>query len=157
MSKNYNRKGTIERQMQKSFAVILMLCATANAAFAQAKAPTDAGGAYYEFMMGLQLELRGDGPGATAAYLRAEQLDPTSAEIPAALAELYARSNRPAEALAAGERAVKANPSNPEANWILGSLYARMAEMPSTRQADRRTYTERAIANLEKANRNAHA
>ena len=158
MSKNYNRKGTIERQMHKSLAVILMLCATANAAFAQAKAaPTDAGGAYYEFMMGLQLELRGDGAGATAAYLRAEQLDPTSAEIPAALAELYARLNRPTEAIAAGERAVKANPSNPEANWILGSLYARMSEMPNTRQADRRTYTERAIANLEKANRNAHA
>jgi tetratricopeptide (TPR) repeat protein len=31
-----------------------------------------------------------------------------------------------------------------------------MAEMPATRQADRRTYTEGAIANLEKANRNAH-
>ena len=106
--------------------------------------------------MGMQLEMQGDGPGATAAYQRAERLDPTSAEIPAALAELYARLNRPAEAIAAGERAVKANPTNPEANWILGSLYARMSEMPNTRPADRRTYTERAIANLEKANRNAH-
>ena len=135
-----------------------MLFASASSAFAQTKAaPADAaGGAYYEFMMGLQLEMQGDGPGATAAYLRAERLDPTSAEIPAALAELYARLNRPAEAIAAGERAVKANPSNPEANWILGSLYARMAEMPSTRQPERRTYTERAIASLEKANRNAH-
>ena len=114
------------------------------------------GGAYYEFMMGLQLETQGDGPGATAAYQRAEKLDPTSAEIPAALAELYARLNRPTDAVAAGERAVKANASNPEANWILGSLYARMSEMPATRPADRRTYTERAIANLEKANRNAH-
>ncbi len=144
--------------MRKSIVVVLVLCAGASSAFAQSKgAPGDAaGGAYYEFMMGLQLELRGDGPGATAAYLRAEQLDPTSAEIPAALAELYARLNRPAEAIAAGERAVKANPANPEANWILGSLYARMAEVPSTRQADRRTYTARAITNLEKANRNAH-
>ena len=51
---------------------------------------------------------------------------------------------------------MKANPANPEANWILGSLYARMAEMPNTRQAERQVYTERAIANLEKANRNAH-
>jgi tetratricopeptide (TPR) repeat protein len=159
MSKNYNRKGTIEPQMKKSFVLVLMLFAGANSAFAQAKtAPADAsGGAYYEFMMGLQLEMQGDGPGATAAYLRAERLDPTSAEIPAALAELYARLNRPAEAIAAGERAVKANPSNPEANWILGSLYARMAEMPSAKPPDRRTYTERAIASLEKANRNAHA
>ncbi len=145
--------------MHKSFVVVLMLFATANSGFAQTKpAPADAaGGAYYEFMMGLQLEMQGDGPGATAAYLRAERLDPASAEIPAALAELYARLNRPAEAIAAGERAVKVNPSSPEANWILGSLYARMAEMPTTRQPDRRTYTERAIASLEKANRNAHA
>ncbi len=119
--------------MHKWFVVVLMLFATANSGFAQTKpAPADAaGGAYYEFMMGLQLEMQGDGPGATAAYLRAERLDPASAEIPAALAELYARLNRPAEAIAAGERAVKANPSSPEANWILGSLYARMSEMPS--------------------------
>jgi tetratricopeptide (TPR) repeat protein len=145
--------------MKKSFVLVLMLFVGASSAFAQAKtAPAVAsGGAYYEFMMGLQLEMQGDGPGATAAYLRAERLDPTSAEIPAALAELYARLNRPAEAIAAGERAVKANPSNPEANWILGSLYARMAEMPSARPPDRRAYTERAIASLEKANRNAHA
>ena len=101
------------------------------------------GGAYYEFMMGLQLETQGDGPGATAAYQRAEKLDPTSAEIPAALAELYARLNRPADAVAAGERAVKANASNPEANWILGSLYARMSEMPATRPA-RQTHLHRA-------------
>jgi tetratricopeptide (TPR) repeat protein len=158
MSKNYSRKGTIERQMQKSIVVVLMLCASASSAFAQSKAASGdaAGGAYYEFMMGLQLELRGDAPGATAAYLRAERLDPTSAEIPAALAELYARLGRANEAIAAGERAVKANPTNPEANWILGSLFARMADAPNTRQADRRTYTARAIANLEHANRNAH-
>jgi tetratricopeptide (TPR) repeat protein len=158
MSKNYNRKGTIEPQMQKPFVVVLMLFAGASSAFAQAKpAPADAaGGAYYEFMMGMQLEMQGDGPGATAAYLRAERLDPTSAEIPAALAELYARLGRATEAIAAGERAVKANPTNPEANWILGSLYARMSDAPNTRPADRRTYIERAITNLEKANRNAH-
>ena len=158
MPKNYNRKGTIEIQMQKPLVAAMMLLASAATAAAQSKPapPNTAGGAYYEFMMGLHLEAQGDGPGATAAYLRAEKLDPTSAEIPAALAELYARLNRPADAIAAGERAIKANPTNPEANWILGSLYARMAEMPSTRPADRRPYTERAIANLEKANRNAH-
>jgi tetratricopeptide (TPR) repeat protein len=144
--------------MQKWFVTVLMLCAGASSAFAQSTpAPGDAGGgAYYEFMMGMQLELKGDGPGAAAAYLRAEQLDPASAEIPAALAELYARLGRAAEAIAAGERAVKANPANSEANWILGSLYARMSEMPNTRQPERRTYIERAIVNLEKANRNAH-
>ena len=57
-------------------------------------APADAaGGAYYEFMMGMHLETQGDAPGAAAAYQRAEKLDPASAEIPAALAELYARLN----------------------------------------------------------------
>jgi tetratricopeptide (TPR) repeat protein len=107
-------------------------------------------------MMGLHFESQGDSTAALAAYQRAERLDPQSAEIPAALAELYARMNRPADAIAAGERAVKANPSNPEANWILGSLYSRMAEMPNTRENDRRTYSQNAIASLEKANRNAH-
>jgi tetratricopeptide (TPR) repeat protein len=144
--------------MQKSLLTVFMLLAAAVTAAAQSKpAPPNAvGSAYYEFLMGLHLEAQGDGPGATAAYLRAEKLDPTSAEIPAALAELYARLGRSADAIAAGERAIKANPSNPEANWILGSVYARMSEMPNTRPADRRPYTERAIANLEKANRNAH-
>ena len=158
MSKNYNRKGRIETQMYKPIAAVLMLCATASIASAQGKpAPADAaGGAYYEYMMGLQLEMQGDGPGAAAAYLRAERLDPSSAEIPAALAELYARLNRPTEAIAAGERAVKANPSNPEANWVLGSLYARLSDMPNTRQADRATYRTRAITSLEQADRNAH-
>jgi tetratricopeptide (TPR) repeat protein len=144
--------------MRKLIAGVMMPFLGASIAVAQTKpAPADAvGGAYYEFMMGLHLETQGDGPGASAAYQRAERLDPTSAEIPAALAELYARLNRPADAIAAGERAVKVNPTNPEANWILGSLYARMSEMPQTRPAERSTYTERAIVNLEKANRNAH-
>jgi len=144
--------------MQKSIVVALMLLTGVQSGLAQTKpAPAEAtGGAYYEFMMGMHLEIQGDAPGAAAAYQRAEKLDPASAEIPAALAELYARLNRPTDAIAAGERAVKANPTSPEANWILGSLYARMSEMPNTRPAERRTYTERAIANLEKANRNAH-
>ncbi len=144
--------------MQKGLGFVLALLAGAASAFAQVRpAPAEPGaGAYYEFLMGLHYETQGDSTNALAAYQRAERLDPQSAEIPAALAELYFRLNRPTDAIAAGERAVKANPSNPEANWILGSLYARMSEMPSTRDADRRTYSARAIANLEKANRNAH-
>ena len=144
--------------MWKNLLITLTLVAGERAVFAQTKiTPADpAGGAYYEFMIGLHLESQGDSAGATAAYQRAELLDPQSAEIPAALAELYARTNRPAEAIAAGERAVKANAANPEANWILGSLFARMAEMPSTREADQKMYAQRAIVNLEKANRNAH-
>jgi len=144
--------------MRKNLLVALTLFAAGPVVFAQTKpvTPEPAGGAYYEFTMGLHLEGVGDHAGATAAYQRAERLDPASAEIPAALAELYARMNRPADAIAAGERAIKANPSNPEANWIVGSLYARTAEMPNTREQDRRSYTQRAIVSLEKSNRNAH-
>jgi tetratricopeptide (TPR) repeat protein len=144
--------------MRKTLLVGLSLVAASSAVFAQTpSAQADAaGGAYYEFLMGLHLEGQGNPEGASAAYERAERLDPKSAEIPAALAELYARMNRPADAIAAAERAVKANPSNPEANWILGTLYARMAETPGTREPERRTYAQRAIVNLEKASRNAH-
>ena len=144
--------------MHKIMLAAMSFVAVASSTFAQT-APSTAeagGGAYYEFLMGLHLESQGNAEAATAAYSRAERLDPQSAEIPAALAELYARMNRPTDAIAAGERAVKANPTNAEANWILGSLFARMAEAPSTREPDRRMYGQRAIENLEKANRNAH-
>ena len=142
--------------MQKRLPLAFVLLTAASSAFAQTRPSEPSGGAYYEFMMGLHFESQGDSTNALAAYQRAERLDPQSAEIPAALAELYARMNRPTDAVSAGERAVKANPTNPEANWILGSLYSRMAEMPNTRDTDRRMYSQRAIANLEKANRNAH-
>lgn len=138
-------------------AAALMVGASASLAAQTRPAPAETtGSAYYEFMLGLHLETQGDAAGASAAYLRAERLDPRSAEIPAALAELYARMNRPADAIAAGERAVKADPANPEANWILGSLYARMSEMPNTPPQDRQTYAQRAVANLEQSDRNAH-
>ncbi len=144
--------------MRNAIFVAAAVLSTVSSALAQTKPspPDRPGAAYYEFMMGLQLEGQGDSAGASAAYERAERLDPQSAEIPAALAELYVRMNRPADAVAAGERAVKANPTNPEANWILGSLYARMSEMPAVPDADRRTYTQRAITNLEKASANSH-
>ena len=148
--------------MPRSFLVALALIAGAGvlrpAVRAQAK-PASAGhpgGAYYEFMMGMQLEMQGDAAGASAAYQRAERLDPQSAEVPAALAELYARMNRPNDAIAAGERAVKANPSSAEANWILGNLYARMSEMANTNDKDRLGYVQRAVERLERADHNAH-
>ena len=84
------------------------------------------------------------------------RLDPQSAEIPAALAALYARLNRQTDAIAAGERAVKADPTNPEANWILGNLYSRMVDLPATPNQERLSYATRAIANLERADANAH-
>ena len=114
------------------------------------------GGAYYQFLLGLHLEMSGDATGAAAAYEQAEKLDPQSAEIPAALAALYARLNRGTDAIAAGERAVKVDPENAEANWILGNLYGRMVEAPATRAQDRAGYAQKAIASLERANANSH-
>jgi tetratricopeptide (TPR) repeat protein len=115
-----------------------------------------AGGAYYEFIIGLALEMEGDAAGASAAYERAARLDPASAEIPAALATLYARQNRTTDAVAAAERAVKANPSNPEANWILGQLYYRLSDATTTPDRDRADFVARAVTALEKTNTNAH-
>ena len=130
---NYSRKVTIDTLMRNAIFAAAAVLSMVSTALAQTKPspPDRPGAAYYEFMMGLQLEGQGDSAGASAAYERAERLDPQSAEIPAALAELYVRMNRPVDAIAAGERAVKASPTNPEANWILGSLYARMSEMPT--------------------------
>jgi tetratricopeptide (TPR) repeat protein len=144
--------------MRKRLAIAfcVLLAAASRATAQSAAAQPDQGGAYYQFVYGLHLEMSGDAAGATSAYERAETLDPQSAEIPAALAALYARLNRQADAIAAGERAIKADPESPEANWILGNLYTRMVELPNTRTQDRVTYAQKAIANLERADENAH-
>src|SRR5262245_33635861 len=145
--------------MSKTLATALMLFMAAGALPA-AQSPdasaTDSADSYYQFMLGLHLEMSGDAAGAAAAYERAEKLDPASAEIPAALAALYARLNRSGNAIAAGERAVKADPRNPEANWILGNLYSNLFEQPMTSTADRLNYAQKAVACLERANPNAH-
>src|SRR5580704_5248525 len=127
-------------KMPRNFAVAAMLLLAAGSVPAAQSAgaqPADDGGAYYQFVLGLHLETAGDAAGALAAYQQAEKLDPKSAEIPAALAALYARMNRGADAVAAGERAVNADPANPEANWILGNLFANMIERPNTPAEDR--------------------
>src|ERR1700736_2712563 len=91
--------------MPKSFAVAAMLLFAAASVAAQSSGaqPAGDGGAYYQFVLGLHLETAGDAAGAVAAYQRAEKLDPQSAEVPAALAALYARMNRSTDAVAAGE------------------------------------------------------
>ncbi len=137
-------------------ALVVALAGGARIGAQTTAASPDAGGAYYQFLLGLHLEMSGDGAGAAAAYEHAEKLDPASAEVPAALAGLYARLNRGSDAIAAGERAIKIDPANPEANWILGNLYARSVDAPTTRAQDRGVYAQKAIAGLERANPNAH-
>ena len=85
-------------------------------------------GAYYEFMLGRQLEDRGDIDGAIAAFRRAMTLHPASADLPAELSALYARQSRVRESIEAANAALAINPKHGEANRVLGSIYASLAE-----------------------------
>ena len=62
--------------------------------------------AYYQFMLGASLEDDGDVDGAIAAFRQAHELDPSSADVPAELAGLYAapepRCRRPSTIAAGG-------------------------------------------------------
>lgn len=84
--------------------------------------------ALYEFMMARRLEAAGDAPSALAALERAKKLDPQSGEISAEIAGYYARTNRPADAVAAAEQALKLDKDNVEAHNILGTVYAAWSE-----------------------------
>ena len=111
-------------------------------------------GAYYEFMRGRQLEDTGDVDGAIAAFQRAMKLDPKSADIPAEIAGLYARQSRVREAIDASQAALAINPGHGEANRVLGSIYASLAERdpggvaPGGGQAN---YRQLALDHLEKS------
>src|SRR5437867_5839942 len=57
--------------------------------------------AYAQFLIGHRLAENDDESGAIAAYKRAMELDPTSADIPAELAGLYLQQNKIQEAMTA--------------------------------------------------------
>jgi len=84
--------------------------------------------AYYEFLLGRHLESEGAVEEAIAAHERARRLDAGSAEPPAELASLYARQGRFDEARTLAEAALAMEPSNIEANRVLGSLFAALAD-----------------------------
>src|SRR5919201_4866102 len=79
-------------------------------------------------MLGRHLESADDVPGAIAAFKRASQLDPRSADIVAELAGLYMRQSRLEEAVQSGEQALKIEPANREAHRVLGIVYATLLE-----------------------------
>jgi cytochrome c-type biogenesis protein CcmH/NrfG len=79
-------------------------------------------------MLSRHLENQGDEAGALEALKRAQAADPTSAEIRAEMAGLYARQNKAAEAVDAAEQALKLDPSAGEAHRILGLVYAAWAD-----------------------------
>jgi len=99
------------------------------AAAARGSRPADpVAEAYFEFSRGCLLEKQGEVEGAIAAFERAMTLDPASADLPAALAELYVRQSRLADAIALAEAALKIQPAHSGAHLVLGSIYSSLAE-----------------------------
>ncbi len=93
--------------------------------------------AYTQFLLARHYE--DDSPDqALAAYKKAIELDPESAELPAALAAFYLGQNRVEEALSTAEQAVKIDPQNQEGNRVLGIIHAALAEGGNERTNRRR-------------------
>jgi tetratricopeptide (TPR) repeat protein len=109
--------------------MIAVSVATApRTADAQPQKPDTAADAYAQFLLGHHLDENDDEAGAIAAYKRAMELDPGSAEIPGELAALYLRQNKVQEAIASAEQALKISADNREGNRVLGVINAAMAE-----------------------------
>jgi tetratricopeptide (TPR) repeat protein len=110
-------------------------------------------------MIAHRLAEQDDEAGAIAAYKRAMELDPTSADVPAELAGLYLENNKVQEATAAAEQALKIEPANREGNRVLGIVYAAMAENGREGRSSRggaasagsQEYLGKAIEYLERA------
>jgi len=108
----------------------------------------------YLFLLGRHLEGEGKVDEAIAAHKRAIELRPMSAELRAELAALYARQDRPRDALDAAEDALTRDPLNREANRVLGSTLAAAGTEKPLRPGDNATqYGRRAITALEIARR----
>ena len=132
--------------------LVLLLLTCAAPAAAQPAAPASGDAGYY-FLLGRRHESMGDVDKAVAAYKQALALAPNSAELRAELAGLYARQDRAVEAIETAEEALTKDPDNREANRILGSIYAALAEQRLKLRPgdDPALYVPRAIAALERA------
>ena len=100
--------------------------------------------AYRQFMLGLHLEDEGDLDGAIDALRGAAALDPGAGEPLAALAELYSRSSRAEEAMAAARSAIEREPGNLTARRILGLIYASSRDGTAEDAAEAITHLEQA-------------
>ena len=134
---------------------MLLLATLVCPAMSGAQTPAAVAGddAAYYFLLGRRHESAGATDKAIAAYQQALKLAPDSAELRAELAGLYAREDRAIEAVDAAEGALKKDPRNREANRILGSIYAALAEQRQSLRPgdDPALYVPRAIAALERA------
>ena len=109
------------------FAAVLGAAAPVGAQRSPAAAPEAKAEAYSLFLEGLRLEQGGQVPAAIEAHRRALELDTEGAEVAAELSALYARDNRPVEAIRMAEEALKIEPTNLEAHRVLGIIYAAQA------------------------------
>jgi tetratricopeptide (TPR) repeat protein len=107
----------------------------------------------YYFLLGRQLEMEGKIDEAIAAHKKAIGMEPSSAELKAELAALYARQERARDAVDMAQNALAQDPKNVEANRILGSVYAALMEQrtPLRPGDDMSKYPSMAIAALERA------
>jgi tetratricopeptide (TPR) repeat protein len=103
----------------------------APAPAAAASPQVDRLGQAYEQFLRARMIREDDVEGAIAAYKRAMALDPTAADIPADLADLYMDEGRISEAIATAEQALKITPANFSAHRVLGMIYAQMATSPA--------------------------
>ena len=93
------------------------------------QAPDRVGQAYEQFLRARLI--RGDDvEGAIAAYKRAMTLDPTAADIPADLADLYLDEGRMSDAILTAEQALKISSTNRAAHRVLGMAYAQLVGNP---------------------------
>lgn len=106
--------------------------------------------AYYQFLLGRHLAGEGDVEGAIKAFRRAAASDPSASEIPAELSSLYFRLNRPKDAIAAAEAAVKISSESFEAHRVLGMIYAARLDGPGRNEASAGDLAQ-AVTHFEKA------
>jgi tetratricopeptide (TPR) repeat protein len=102
------------------------------------------GAAYFEFLKGRMLEGAGKVNEALEAYERASKMDPHSAQIRAEIAALYARQNRPVDAITAAKAALKLDPDDSEAHWVLGTVYAAVIEAKAEEESSSSARSRRA-------------
>lgn len=107
--------------------------------------------AYEQYLLAQRLDAARDRDGAVAALKRAMALDATSAELPAALADLYLDMDRAEEATTAAEQALKIDSSNRDAHRVLGTLFAAAATDTKGSRDARQGYLKTAISHLEQA------
>ena len=104
-------------------------------------------------MLGRLLNGQGETEEAAAAYQRAAELDPASAEILGELAELYAQQGRVQDAISTADSALELDSASVQGHWVLGNIYAAFADQPGggTSSGDSPSPARQAISHLEQA------